>query len=47
MPPSAPVLVRDILHEDALGYGLVFAVAGLGGGDWISDLMARRSPIAA
>jgi len=32
----APLLVRDILHEGAVVYGLVFAVAGVGGG-------ARRS----
>ena len=28
----APLLVRDILHEGAVVYGLVFAVAGAGGG---------------
>jgi Transmembrane secretion effector len=28
----APLLVRDILHEGAVVYGLVFAVAGVGGG---------------
>jgi len=28
----APLLVRDILHEGAVAYGLVFAVAGAGGG---------------
>ena len=28
----APLLVRDILHEGAVIYGLVFAVAGVGGG---------------
>jgi MFS family permease len=28
----APLLVRDILHEDAVTYGFVFAVAGAGGG---------------
>jgi MFS family permease len=28
----APLLVRDILHESAVAYGLVFAVAGAGGG---------------
>ena len=28
----APLLVRDVLHEDAVVYGLVFATAGIGGG---------------
>jgi MFS family permease len=28
----APLLVRDVLHEGAVTYGLVFAVAGVGGG---------------